>query len=67
MEIPFGSRVEYRVLGIESTGVFGEVFGKWFTAALMFRSVEPCSYKVRWDDGRVDEHVKPSDIVEVRE
>ena len=66
MEIPLGSMVEYRILG-RATGVFGEVIGKWFTAALMFRSVEPSSYKVKWDDGRVDEHMKPAEIAVVRE
>lgn len=66
-EIPMGARVEYRTPGIDSTGIFGEVFGQGFTAELLFRSVPPCSYKVKWDDGSLDEHVRPWEIAHVSE
>lgn len=66
-EIPLGARVEYRVPGLERTGIFGEVFGEWFTGALLLYFVPPCYYKVKWDDGRVDEHVRPWELAHVTE
>lgn len=66
-EIPLGAKVEYRIPGLEATGIFGEVIGEWFTGELLFRSVPPSSYKVKWSDGMVDEHVRPWEITHVRE
>lgn len=61
-EIPLGARVEYRVPGLESTGIFGEVFGEWFTAELFFARVPPSAYKVKWDDGRIQDNVRPWEL-----
>jgi len=67
MEIPLGARVEYRVPGLDRTGLFGEVFGEWFTGELLVRSVPPSSYKVKWADGRIQDHVRPWELTAVTE